>query len=334
MENTSEILIFQTEKGNTDIQVKLENETVWLTLNQMSELFSRDKSVISRHISNIYKEGELEKEGTVAKNAMVQSEGGREVTREITSYNLDVIISVGYRIKSQVGTQFRIWATKRIKEYIIKGFTMDDTRLKKEKSDYFDELLERVRDIRTSEKVFYQKIIDIYTTSTDYTPKSGVSRLFFATIQNKFHFATHGHTAAELIMQRADSDKPYMGLTSWSGDKPRKKDVTIAKNYLTADELRKLNLLVDQYLAFAELQAEERAPMKMVDWIEKLHGFLTLNNKEILADAGRVSKQMAKELAESEYAKYKNARIEDTSSHTTLNEMEQRIQQLKGRGKI
>jgi len=206
---------------------------------------------------------------------------------------------------------------------------MDDVRLKKEKSDYFDELLERVRDIRSSEKVFYQKIIDIYITSTDYSSKSGMSSLFFATIQNKFHWAIHGHTAAELIVKRADSEKPYMGLTSWSGDKPRKKDIVIAKNYLSEPELKKLNLLVDQYLAFAELQAEERKTMRMVDWIEKLHGFLTLNNKEILADAGRVSKQMAKELAESEYRKYKEKERLATDETLSLDEMKERIRKIK-----
>jgi hypothetical protein len=246
------------------IEVRLEHETVWLSLNQMAELFQRDKSVISRHIRNIFEEGELTREGTVADYATAQREGAREVTRSIEAFNLDVIISVGYRIKSHRGTQFRIWATQRLREYLIKGFTLDDERLKQAGGgNYFDELLARIRDIRSSEKVFWRKALDIYATSIDYDPNVEASERFFATVQNKMHWAAHGYTAAEIIAERADATRPTMGLTSWSGGRVRKTDVTIAKNYLTPDELDALNRIVTAYLEFAELQARSRRPMYM-----------------------------------------------------------------------
>jgi len=248
----SEIIIYQSEDGNSKVEVRLEGETVWLTLNQLAELFQRDKSVISRHIKAIFEEGELPLQGTVAKNATVQNEGGREVVREIDYYNLDMIISVGYRVNSHRGTQFRIWATQRLKEYIIKGFTLDDERLKRAgQMNYFDELINRIRDIRSSEKVFYQKVKDIYATSVDYDPNQPQTVEFFKIVQNKLLWAVSQKTAAEIIAARANAEKPSMGLTSWSGGKVRKSDIATAKNYLNADEITALNLLVEQFLAFA-----------------------------------------------------------------------------------
>jgi len=301
----SPIILYDTNNG-LRIQVLLENESVWLTLNQLSELFERDKSTLSRHIKNIYETGELSPASTVAKNATVQKEGEREVKREIEYYNLDMIISVGYRVNSVRGTQFRIWATQRLKEYLIKGFTLDDERLKEGKRNtYFDELIERVREIRTSERNFYRKITDIYATSIDYNPHSELTQDFFATVQNKMHFGIHGKTAAEVISERADSTKPHMGLTSISGKKVKKKDVFVAKNYLTKEELEELNLVVDQYLSFAELQARNNKAMPMADWVRKLDDFLRLNEKEILQNKGSISKKLADERAEEEYAKFK-----------------------------
>jgi len=304
------VLIYQSEDQKTRIDVRLIDETVWLSQVQMAELFQRDKSVISRHIQGIYEEGELSPEGTVAKNATVQSEGGREIRRDVEFYNLDVIISVGYRVKSHRGVQFRIWATQRLKEYMVKGFALDDERLRKAgtRNDYFDELIKRVREIRTSERNFYRKITDVYATSIDYDAHSTISEIFFATVQNKFHYAIHHHTAAELIVERADASKPNMGLTCWEGEKVRKSDVTVAKNYLSQDEIESLNLLVDQYLSFAELQAKQRRVMHMHDWVNKLDDFMKLNDREILKSAGRISKKLADEVAEAEYAKYSHAR--------------------------
>ena len=302
---STQILLYQTEDRRTRIEVRLENETVWLSLNQMADLFQRDKSVISRHIRNIFEEGELTQEGTVAKYATAQREGDREVTRSIEAFNLDVIISVGYRVKSYRGTQFRIWATQRLREYLIKGFTLDDERLKQAGGgNYFDELLARIRDIRSSEKVFWRKILDIYATSIDYDPSAEASERFFATVQNKMHWAAHGHTAAEIIAERADATRPTMGLTSWSGGRVRKTDVTVAKNYLTADELDALNRIVTAYLEFAELQARNRRPMYMRDWIAKLDDFLRLSEREILTHAGRVSHEVALAKAEGEFEKF------------------------------
>ena len=299
--------MYTTEDGQTRLQVRLQNETVWLSLNQLAELFQRDKSVISRHIRNIFHEGELRPEATVAKFATVQMEGSREVTRNIDFYNLDVIISAGYRVKSHRGTQFRIWATQRLREYIIKGFTMDDERLKEAGGgNYFDELLARIRDIRSSEKVFWRKVLDIYATSIDYDPNTDFSREFFAVVQNKMHWAAHGHTAAEIITSRADASKTNMGLTSWIGDKPSGKDIEIAKNYLNYDELDTLNRIVTLYLEFAELQALNRRPMFMRDWIAKLDDFLRLSERDILTYAGKVSHEQAINKARIEYEKFRS----------------------------
>jgi len=303
--NRSDLLLYQTEDGRTKIEVRLKDETVWLSLNQLAELFSRDKSVISRHIRNIFAEGELISESTVAKYATVQNEGEREVTRDIEYYNLEVIISVGYRVKSHRGTQFRIWATQRLREYVVKGFTLDDERLKQiGGGNYFDELLARIRDIRSSEKVFWRKVLDIYASSIDYDPSTNISKEFFAVVQNKIHWASHGHTAAEIIAGRADAGKPHMGLTSWSGTKPQKSDVEVAKSYLTHSELDTLNRIVSMYLDFAELQALNRKPMYMQDWIAKLDDFLRISDRNILTHAGTMSHEQAIEKARLEYEKF------------------------------
>ncbi len=309
--NNSQILLYQTESGQTKIEVLLEDETVWLTQKLMAELFQTTKQNISLHIQNIYAEGELTPDSTVKEYLTVQKEGSRQVSRVMDFYNLDMIISVGYRVKSHVATRFRQWATQRLREYIVKGFVLDDERLKNpdQPFDYFDELLRRIQDIRTSERRFYQKITDIYATSIDYDPTTELSLMFFKTVRNKLHWAITGKTAAELICSRADSDKPNMGLTSWRGEKVRKHDVVVGKNYLDEDELRGLNNLVEQYLVFAEGQAMRRIPMHMNDWIRKLDGFLQLNDRNILEHAGRISHEMAKELAETEYEKFNRARI-------------------------
>lgn len=306
MENKSQLIIYQTETGETKLEVRLEDETVWLTQKLMAELFQTTVPNINIHLKNIFEEGELAPKATIKDSLTVRLEGGREVNRSIEYYNLDAIISVGYRIKSSVATRFRQWATAHIREYIIKGFVLDDERLKNPDLpfDYFEELLRRIQDIRTSERRFYQKITDIYATSTDYDPTDERSILFFQTVQNKMHWAITGNTAAEIIVQRADSSKPNMGLTNWRGTKPRKQDVGIAKNYLTEPELSALNNLVEQYLVFATGQAMRRIPMYMKDWIEKLHGFLKLNDRNILEHAGKISHQMAIEKAETEYGKY------------------------------
>lgn len=301
----TEFLLYQTEDGQTRIEVRMVGETVWLNLNQMSELFARHKSVVSRHIRNVFDEGELTRQATVANFATVQNEGGRSIAREIEHYNLDVIISVGYRVKSHRGTQFRIWATQRLREYLIKGFLLDDERLKAAGGGrYFEDLLARIRDIRSSEKVFWRKVLDIYATSIDYDPRIDLSRQFFAAVQNKMHWAVHGHTAAEIIDQRADSSLPHMGLTSWQGVTPRKSDTEIAKNYLNADELDGLNRLVTLYLEFAEVQALRRRPMTMQDWIAKLDDFLRISEYDILTHAGSISNEEALKKAHLEYEKY------------------------------
>jgi hypothetical protein len=302
--NHSDLIFYQSEDGLTRLEVRLVNESVWLSLNQMADLFQRDKSVISRHITNVFDEGELKQKPSVANFATVQKEGTREVFREIECYNLDVIISVGYRVKSLAGTQFRIWATQRLREFIVKGFTLDDERLKQGGSSYFDELLARIRDIRASEKNFYQKIKDIYATSADYDENSEISQDFFAMAQNKLHWAIHGHTAAEVIAERVNAAKPNMGLTSWSGSKLRKQDVHVAKNYLNQEEISLLNLIVTQYLDFAEFQARTRKAMYMRDWVKKLDDFLRLNDREVLRDLGKISSQIAKEKADREYDKF------------------------------
>ena len=311
-ENKSQIIIYQTESGSTKIDVRLENETVWLTQKNIAELFQTTKQNISLHIINIFEEGELKQESTVKNFLTVQNEGLRQVERVVEFYNLDMIISVGYRVKSHIATRFRQWATQRLREYIVKGFALDDERLKNPDHpfDYFDELLRRIQDIRTSERRFYQKITDIYATSADYDPTLDISINFFKTVQNKMHWAITGKTAAEIVYERADNSKPNMGLSSWRGDKVRKQDVAIAKNYLNEEELRELNNLVEQYLVFAEGQAMRRIPMHMKDWIQKLDGFLSLNDRDILEHAGKISHQLAVEHAETQYDSFNLRRIE------------------------
>lgn len=305
MEN-SEILIYQSEDGKTKVEVRMEGESVWLTLNQLAELFQSTKQNISLHIKNIYSEGELPEMATVKEYLTVQQEGNRSVKRALDYYNLDMIISVGYRVNSHRGTQFRIWATQRLREYIIKGFTLDDERLKRAgQMNYFDELMNRIRDIRSSEKVFYQKVKDIYTTSVDYDPNQPQTVEFFKIIQNKLLWAVSQKTAAEIIAARADAEKPSMGLTSWSGGKVRKSDISTAKNYLNEAEISALNLLVEQFLAFAEAQAQQRKVMYMHDWIKRLNDILTINERDVLEHAGRIRKELADEMAEKEYEKFK-----------------------------
>lgn len=336
MDNQSEILLYQTDDKQTKIEVRLDGETVWLSQSQMAELFQTTKQNISLHIRNLFSEGELRPEATVKDYLTVQSEGTRRVERRIEFYNLDVIISVGYRVKSHRGTQFRIWATQRLREYIVKGFALDDERLKEggTKNEYFDELLERVRDIRASEKNFYRKITDIYCTSIDYDEQSPITREFFATVQNKFHYAITGKTAAEIVTERASAGKPHMGLTNWKAgpDGPiRKADVAVAKNYYTAEELKSLNLIVDQYLSFAEFQAQQKKPMHMKDWAKKLHDFLTLNEREILKDAGRVSHQLAEELAHKQFEEFQKQQRELDASNP-VSDLDKAVKRLTGKG--
>ncbi|MBT3257673.1 MAG: virulence RhuM family protein [Deltaproteobacteria bacterium] len=308
-----QFLVYEAEDGQVKIDVRLEDDTVWLTQQLMANLLQTTKQNISLHISNIFEEGELTSTATVKEYLTVRREGMREVKRQLEHYNLDMIISVGYRVKSHVATRFRIWATQRLREYIVKGFVLDDERLKNpdQPFDYFEELIRRIQDIRTSERRFYQKITDIYATSIDYDPTLELSIDFFKTVQNKMHWAITGMTAAEIIHERVDSDKPHMGLTSWRGTGVRKQDVTIAKNYLTERELLALNNLVEQYLIFAEGQAMRRTPMYMADWIKKLDAFLSVNDRDILTHAGRISHEMAKEMAVAEYDKLNQKRLQE-----------------------
>jgi len=306
----SEIILYQTEDGRTRIQCRLENETLWLTQALIAELFQVTVPTVNEHLKGIYSEGELTARSTIRKFRIVRSEGGREVARQIEHYNLEAVLAVGYRVRSHRGTQFRQWATARLSEYLVKGFTMDDERLKnppgKGQKDYFDEQLERIRDIRSSERRFYQKVLDIYATSVDYTPNSEMSQQFFATVQNKMHWAAHGHTAAEVIHGRVDARKPSMGLlTTRPGGIIRKEDVTVAKNYLDGEELDALNRIVNAYIEFAELRALQRKAMTMRDWIVKLDEFLKLSAHELLDHAGRISAEQAKMKAESEYDRYR-----------------------------
>lgn len=312
---TGQFLIYQTEDGRLKLDVRFEDESVWLTQAMMAELFQSTQQNISLHIANIYEEGELKPEGTHKEYLLVRQEGRRSVRRAVNHYNLDMIISVGYRVKSHIATRFRIWATHHLKEFIIKGFILDDERLKNPDVpfDYFEELLRRIQDIRTSERRFYQKITDIYATSIDYDPTTEESITFFKTVQNKLHWAVTGMTAAELIHSRADSKRPHMGLTSWRGVKVRKQDIGIAKNYLHEEELLTLNNLVEQYLLFAERQARRRTPMYMKDWINRLDAFLTLNEGDILTHAGKVSHELALAHAEQEYAKFHRQRQIDAA---------------------
>ena len=312
IENNSEIIIYEAHDGTTKLQVHLEDETVWLTQEQIAQLFGKGRTTITEHIGNIFKEGELiEKE--VCRNIRHTTKHGaikgKTQIKEVKYYNLDVIISVGYRVKSKQGTKFRQWATKRINEYIVKGFTMDDDRLKQEgaRSRYFEELLQRIRDIRSSERNFYQKITDIYATSIDYKNDDKLTKEFFATVQNKMHYAIHGKTAAEMINERVDAKNPFLGLTNFKGKYITTRDIGIAKNYLSEDELKQLNLIVSMYLDFAELQATSGRLMKMQDWIKKLDDFLKVSEKELLTNAGKISHKNAIEKANTEYEKYRKA---------------------------
>jgi len=336
---TSQFLIYQTKDGKTRLEVRLEDETVWLSQKLMAELFQKDVRTINEHIRNIFEEKELEAESTIRNFRIVQEEGNREVARKVDFYNLDMIISVGYRVKSLTATRFRQWATTQLREYIVKGFLLDDERLKNPDVpfDYFDELLRRIQDIRTSEKRFYQKITDIYATSVDYDPTQPMSIDFFKTVQNKLHWAITGNTAAEIIQQRADSRQPDMGLTNWRGEKPRKQDVAIAKNYLNENELLALNNLVEQYLVFAEGQAMQRKSMHMQDWVKKLDGFLALNDRNILDHAGKVSHEIAVQLAADEYDKFHKQRLQEDAKQADKKDFEILAKQItdqdKGRNK-
>jgi hypothetical protein len=300
----SEFLIYQTEGGKTQISVVLENETLWLSQKQLTELFGKAKGTISEHIKHIFEDGELQEDSVVRFLRTTAADGKNY---EVAHYNLDMVLALGYRVRSQAGVRFRQWATAQLKEFIVKGFLLDDERLKNpgQGRDYFDELTRRLQDIRTSERRFYQKITDIYATSVDYDASAELTQAFFATVQNKVHYAIHGHTAAELVKLRADSAKPHMGMTNWPGERIRKSDVVVAKNYLNEDELRALNNLTEQYLVFAEGQAARRLAMTMQAWIEKLEGFLSLNDREILQSAGQVTAELAKQHAEGEFAKYR-----------------------------
>lgn len=330
--NTGEIVIYQNTEGNIKIDVRLEEETVWLTQDQMATLFGKGRSTVAEHIANAFEEGELEQIATCRKFRQVRMEGKREVERDIEHYNLDVIISVGYRVKSPQGTQFRIWATQRLKEYIIKGFALNDDRFKTGNSmNYFNELQERIREIRLSERFFYQKIKDIYTTSIDYDPKDEKTVEFFKVVQNKLLWAISEQTAAELVYRRADASLPLVGMQSYSKKNAvaiKKSDVSIAKNYLNEDEIKLLGLLVEQYLAFAETMAQQRTPMYMADWIQRLDSILQLNGRELLTHAGIISHEKALEKSTLEFAKYKEVQkaIEKSES---LNELEKDIKKLK-----
>ena len=333
-ENNTELIIYQTEDGRTKIDVHMENETVWLSLDQMAELFQRDKSTISRHIKNVFADGELLEEATVANFATVQMEGSREITRNITHYNLDVIISVGYRVKSLRGTQFRIWANSVLREYLIKGFAMNDDLLKQAGGgSYFDELLERIRDIRSSEKVFWRKVLDIYATSVDYSANAEESVLFFKTVQNKMLYAATGMTAAELVSGRANALLPMMGMTVVKGKRPTLAEAKTAKNYLNEEELGTLNRLVSAYLDLAELQAMRKKPMYMKDWVARLDDYLRMTDSEVLQNAGKVSHALAEQKAKEEYQKYKRLHSGELSrvEQAFLESVEATAKRLEGK---
>ena len=329
-----EFLLYKTEDGKIKVEARLENENMWLSLSQMAELFQRDKSVVSRHIKNVFDEGELQPNSVVANFATTAADGK---SYSVDYYSLDVIISVGYRVKSLRGVQFRIWATQRLREYIIKGFALDDDRLKQAGGgNYFDELLARIRDIRSSEKVFWRKVLDIYATSIDYDPNTTASQEFFATVQNKMHWAAHGHTAAEIIYERADATKPKMGLTNWTGPTLRKTEAGIAKNYLSSSELEALNRIVSAYLEFAELQALNRTPMYMKDWIARLDDFLKMTGKDILAHTGTISHEKAIQKVNEEYLSYKEKTKNELSrvEEDFIEHLEATAKMLKGGLKI
>jgi len=323
-----EFLLYQTEDGQTRIECRFAAESIWLSQALMADLFQVTIPTINEHLKNLVEEGEIEPNRTIRKFRIVRQEGGRQVARLIDHYNLEAILAVGYRVRSQRGTQFRTWATERLREYLVKGFAMDDVRLKQAGGGtYFEELLARIRDIRSSERVFWRKVLDIYATSIDYDPREETSQLFFKTVQNKMHWAAHGHTAAEIVHRRADAAQPQMGLTAWSGDRPRKSDISIAKNYLAADEIEALNRIVTAYLEFAELQAINRKPMTMAGWIAKLDDFLKLSDREILQHAGKISHEDAQAKAEAQFALYRqqqNAMPQRVDEH-----FEQTLEELK-----
>ena len=312
--NENNIIIYQDEDGVTKVSVKFSDEDIWLTQNQIAEIYKTTQENISMHIKNIYKDGELENNSTNKKFLLVQNEGNRQVKRNIDHYNLDMIIALGYRVQSQVATRFRVWATQRLHEYIQKGFTMDDERLKQGGNRYFRELLQRIRDIRSSERNFYQQVTDIYATSIDYDPRSDLTQKFFATVQNKLHFAVHEHTAAELIYERVDNEKPFVGMTNFKGDYVTIDDVKIAKNYLSEMELQRLNLLVSQFLDFAELQALEQRAMTMNDWINELDNQIIQNKRKLLEGKGKISHQEAMEKAEKEFEIYRDREMKQLES--------------------
>lgn len=326
--NQGEIIIYQSDDGNTKIDVRFVNETLWLTQQQMAELFQTSRTNVVEHIKNIYEEGELDEISTCRKFRQVQIEGKRQVSRELLYYNLDMIVSLGYRVKSLIATKFRRWATEHLKEYMVKGFTMDDERLKNlGGGNYWKELLDRIRDIRSSEKVMYRQVLDLYATSADYDPKSAESIAFFKMVQNKLHYAAHGHTAAEVIYERADANKPFMGLTTFSGDFPTFKDIGVAKNYLTEEELKILNGIVSGYFDFAEVQAMRHHLMHMSDYVEHLNNLLKSTGEALLTDSGRISPVQAMEKARQEYQKYQiqNFSPVEEAYLQTIKEIEQTV---------
>ncbi len=314
----NEIILYTDENGKTNVSVRFADEDVWVTAVQLSEIYNTTRQNIGQHIENIYKDEELPREATIKKFFIVQKEGNREVKREIDHYNLDVIIAIGYRVQSDVAVRFRRWATQRLHEYIQKGFTMDDERLKQGRNRYFKELLQRIRDIRSSERNFYQQVTDIYATATDYDPRSKMTLNFFATVQNKLHYAVHEHTAAELIYERVDSEKPLVGMTNFKGDYVTKDDVKIAKNYLSELELKRLNLLVSEFLDFAEFQALEEKPMKMQDWIKALDNQIIAHQRKILEGKGKISHEQAMQKAEKEYDLFRQKEIAGLKSDFDL----------------
>jgi len=314
MDNKNEVLIYEDKDGITKVNVTFTNEDIWLTQSQLAEIYKTSRENITMHISNIYKDNELPKDSTCKKFLQVQNEGARSVKRNIDHYNLDMIIALGYRVQSEIAVRFRIWATQRLHEYIQKGFTMDDERLKQGGNRYFKELLQRIRDIRSSERNFYQQVTDIYATSIDYDPRADITKKFFATVQNKLHYAVHEHTAAELIYDRVDNEKPYVGMTNFKGDYVTIDDVKIAKNYLSEIELQRLNLLVSQFLDFAELQALEQRTMKMQDWVEELDNQIVLNRRKILEGNGKITHEEAIKKAEKEFQIYREREMKELQS--------------------
>ena len=318
MKNKNDIRIYKDKDGVTKVNVTFSDEDVWLNQNQLAEIYKTTQENISMHISNIYKDNELPKDSTNKKFLLVQNEGSRRVKRNIDHYNLDMIIALGYRVQSEVAVRFRIWATQRLHEYIQKGYTIDDERLKQGGNRYFKELLQRIRDIRSSERNFYQQVTDIYATSIDYDPRADITKKFFATVQNKLHYAVHDHTAAELIYERVDNEKPYVGMTNFKGDYVTVDDVKIAKNYLSEIELQRLNLLVSQFLDFAELQALEQRTMKMQDWVKELDNQIILNRRKVLEGKGKISHEEAIKKAEKEFQIYREREMKELQSDFDL----------------